>query len=333
VTAELPRGDLPTADVPARAREILDRGTFARLAVSARRNLHLTPLVYAMSGERLWVTTARRSVKALAWERDPSVAGLVGDGADAVAFAGSVTRHDALDVTTWAGSIPRTREIVRASRAFTFRNARFFAGYAVDARRVPLAWTPPGRVFAEIALDRGVVIEDGAATSRWGTWPEAPSVVVGGEAFETETPRARFAFEGVPSPVIARLERGGVGALALRSGARRPVVLPVSFAIERGEVLITVSSELLGAAGGGPSFEASLEVDAGSTWRARSMVGAFLAGSAEVFVPARVTSGRAAALRAVEDIRAFAAEDALLRLHTERVTWWEGWSSGTVARR
>jgi hypothetical protein len=38
-------------------------------------------------------------------------------------------------------------------------------------------------------------------------------------------------------------------------------------------------------------------------------------------------------VRALEGIRTSPAEDALLRLHTERVTWWEGWSSGTVARR
>jgi nitroimidazol reductase NimA-like FMN-containing flavoprotein (pyridoxamine 5'-phosphate oxidase superfamily) len=320
------------APLPDRAREILERGTFARLAVVARRNLHVTPLVYATSGERLWVTTARRSVKARAWERDPFVAGLVRDGAIAVSFTGSVTRHDALDPETWAASIPRTREIVRASRAFTVRNARFFAGYAIDARRVPLAWTPPGRLFAEISLDRGVVIHEGVVASRWGTWP-GPRDVADPGAFDPEGDRERFAFVGVPSAVIASLERGGVGALAVRSGERRPVVIPVSFAIERGEVLVTAARELLLAAGEGPSFEVSLEVDAGSSWRARSMVGAFLAGRGDVFVPARVTSGRERALRALAEIRTSAGEDVLLRLQTERVTWWEGWSSGTVARR
>ncbi|MFL5735763.1 MAG: hypothetical protein ACJ76P_00305 [Actinomycetota bacterium] len=320
------------APLPVRAQEILERGTFARLAVAARRSLHVTPLVYSMSAERLWVTTARRSVKARVWERDPFVAALVRDGANAVSFTGSVTRHDALDPETWAASIPRTREIVRASRAFTVRNARFFAGYAIDARRVPLAWTPPGRLFAEISLERGVVIQEGAVASRWGTWPERRDVA-GLEAFAAETDRERFAFVGVPSAVIAGLERGGVGALAVRSGERRPVVIPVSFAIERGEVLVTAASELLSAAGAGPSFEVSLEIDAGSSWRARSMVGAFLAGRADAFVPGRIASGPERALRALGEIRTSAAEDVLLRLRTELVTWWEGWSSGTVARR
>jgi hypothetical protein len=322
--------------VPAEASEILERGTFARLAVAARRSLHLTPLVYAISRDRLWVTTARRSVKARAWERDPFVAGLVRDGTSAVSFVGSVTRHDALDPDTWMASIPRTREIVRATRVFTRRNARFFAGYAVDARRVPLAWTPPGRVFAEISLDRGAVIEEGAVVSRWGGWPEDVAVS-GRDAFEAETERERFAYKGVPSAVIASLERGGVGALAVRSGERRPVVIPVSSSIDRGDVLLTASSELLAASGAGPSLDASLEVDASSAWRARSMVGAFLAGRAEAFVPDRLStrfsSGRESAVRALEGIRTSPAEDVLLRLHTERVTWWEGWTSGTVARR
>jgi nitroimidazol reductase NimA-like FMN-containing flavoprotein (pyridoxamine 5'-phosphate oxidase superfamily) len=318
--------------IPVEASEILERGTFARLAVAARRSLHLTPLVYAISGDRLWVTTARRSVKARAWERDPFVAGLVRDGTNAVSFVGSVTRHDALDPDTWMASIPRTREIAKATRAFTRRNARFFAGYAVDARRVPLAWTPPGRLFAEISLDRGAVIEEGAVVKRWGGWPEDVAVS-GRDAFEAETERERFAYAGVPPAVIASLERGGVGALAVRSGERRPVVIPASSSIDRGDVLLTCSSELLFASGAGPSFEVSLEVDAGSAWRARSMVGAFLAGRAEAFVPGSLSFGRESAMRALERIRTSPAEDALLRLHTERVTWWEGWSSGTVARR
>jgi hypothetical protein len=316
--------------IPAEAREVLERGTFARLAVRARRSLHLTPLVYAISGNRLWVTTARRSVKARAWEQDPFVAGLVRDGTGAVSFAGSVTRHDALDPDTWMASIPRSREILRAARAFTLRNARFFAGYAVDARRVPLAWTPPGRVFAEIAIDRGAVIEAGRVVSCWGAWSEGVDVS-GADAFEAETQRERFAFAGVPSAVIASLNRGGVGALAIGEGS--PLVIPASSSIDRGDVLLAVSSELLGAAGGGPSFDVSLEVDAGSAWRAHSMVGAFLAGQAEAFVPDRLSSGRKSARRALERIRTSPAEDALLRLHTERVTWWEGWSSGTVPRR
>ncbi|MFL5768068.1 MAG: hypothetical protein ACJ758_09540, partial [Actinomycetota bacterium] len=237
-----------------------------------------------------------------------------------------------LDPDTWIASIPRTRAIIRATRAFTLRNARFFAGYAVDARRVPLAWTPPGRVFAEISLDRGAVIENGAVVSRWGGWPEQAAVSVR-DRFDAETARERFAFSGVPPAMIASLRRGGPAALAVRSGDRRPVVIPVSYAIDRGEVLIAVSSELLSASGSGPSFEVSLEVDVESAWRARSMVGAFLAGSAEAFVPDRLSSGRQEAMRALEQVRRSPAEDALLRLHTERVTWWEGWTSGTVARR
>ena len=320
------------AGVPPEALEVLQRGNFARLAVEARRNLHLTPLVYALSGERLWVTTSRRSVKARAWERDDVVAGLVRDGASAVSFLGSVTRHDALDPDTWAESIPRTRELLRATRAFTFRNARFFAGYAVDARRVPLAWTPPGRLFAEISLEGGALIEDGAVVSRWGAWP-GHAVVNGRDAFDAETDSERFVFVGVPSVVVAGLRSGEVGALALRAGERPPVVIPVSYAIDRGDLLLSTSEELLGAAGRGPSYDASLEVDAGSAWRARSMVGAFLAGRVEAFVPHRITSGRNAAAGALSAVRTSPAEDALLRLHTERVTWWEGWSSGTVTRR
>ena len=58
---------------------------------------HCTPLVFAYSGGRLWLTTSRRSVKTRAWKTDPSAAGIVRHGGLTVAFTGTVKLYDALD--------------------------------------------------------------------------------------------------------------------------------------------------------------------------------------------------------------------------------------------
>ena len=141
-------GTRATALIPPEAGGVFDRGRMCWLAAVTKRGPHCTPVVFARSGEQLWVTTARDSVKARAWRADPTVAGLVRDGDRSTMFSGRVSLYDALDPGTWARSFAAAPSLGRATMGFVTRNARFFAGYAVDARRVPLAWTPPGRVFA-----------------------------------------------------------------------------------------------------------------------------------------------------------------------------------------
>jgi hypothetical protein len=329
--------DRDAAPPPGAALELLREGALARLAVPRPAGLHLTPLVYAISGERLWVTTSRSSVKARAWSGDPRAGGLVRTGTGSVVFIGRVTRHDVLDPDTWMETLPRAGSVLRAAAAFTRRNARFFAGYAVDARSIPLAWTPPGRVFAEIELTRGLVIEEGEVTSRWGRWPHRTRSDSGDRVFRALRSRGS-PFDGVPAEVAERLGSGGSGALALRGGSGdSPVVLPVSWGLEAGGVLAAVPGGLLRVAGTGrgPAARgrAALEVDAGSEWRASEMVGAMLVGEPEFFSLGVASSRRSSTARALDDIRTEPAEDALVRIRPERVTWWQGWSSGTVARR
>ena len=83
--------------------EVLDRGQFCAVAAMTPRGPHCTPLVFASSGARLWLTTSRRSVKARAWRTDPAVSGLVRSDDLAVTFTGTVRTYDALDRRTgWA---------------------------------------------------------------------------------------------------------------------------------------------------------------------------------------------------------------------------------------
>ena len=148
----------------------MDEGPFCAVATATPRGPHCTPLVFAASGGRIWLTTSRGSVKTRAWKVDPSVSGLVRSGGLSVTFTGHVKTYDALDRGTWGAAVAGATSIARATAKFSKKNARFFAGYALDARQVPLAWTPPGRVFVGIDLERTALLDEDGVQEGRGRW-------------------------------------------------------------------------------------------------------------------------------------------------------------------
>jgi nitroimidazol reductase NimA-like FMN-containing flavoprotein (pyridoxamine 5'-phosphate oxidase superfamily) len=302
---------------------VLDQGPFCAVATSTPRGPHCTPLVFAASAGRLWLTTSRRSVKARAWKVDPSVAGLVRHGDMAVTFTGTVKTYDALDRGTWGAAVAGATSIARATAGFSRKNARFFAGYALDAKQVPFAWTPPGRVFVGIDLERTALLDrDGVQEGR-GRWA--------GEA--GSHPTFRRSSQGIdvlvrlPAEVGERIGREGDAVLTL-VGARGPVVLPVRWRAEAHALYAALPSDTLALAGAEPDAPAALTIDVASVWRARDMVGALFQGSASCFVGDRLGSGAKTARSLAASIHPGA--DALVRLQASRVVWWKGWSSGNA---
>lgn len=316
-----------TDAIPAAARRVLDQGVLCHLACPSPFGPHLTPVVYALDAGRLWITTARHSVKARTWRSDPRAAGTVRSGSLAVAFRGRVRLYDALDPATWAPSLIDSPTLASAATKFTVKNSRFFAGYAVDARRVPLSWSPPGRVFAGIRLEAGRLLDlEGARVlDGWGPWPGGSAAL---RAFD-EGPRRRGIDLGVPDSVRATIGRSGDGVAAV-AGAEGIAALPVRWnrvgtlgAFDA--VLPAAFADLWGMDGG--EAPGALTVDRASRWRAAEMAGMLLRGTARVYSRAGTARGR----------RALAARvgpgEVLLRLVPERVVWWEGWTSGTVRGR
>jgi hypothetical protein len=282
-------------------------------------------MVFAAAGGSVWVTTSRGSVKARAWRSDPRVAGVVRDDGRAVSFTGTVTTYDLLDAESWGRSLSHGPLLALAGARFTRRNARFFAGYAVDAHQVPLAWTPPGRVLAEIRIERSAVLEGGRLSSAWGEW---------GDDLEGAD---RFRAARAGEPVLARIPGtpfgdAGAGALGLETPAG-PVVLPVGWAAEGGGLYAAAPEETLALAGAKGTPRVALAIDRPSTWRAREMVGAMVRGEGEVALASRLASGagsarRIARLAGLEDPGA-----AIVRVRPSSVVWWHGWTSGTVSLR
>ncbi len=311
----------PSAD----ARRILELGSFCHVASSTRTGPHVTPMVFALAGDRIWVTTSRGSVKARAWSLDPRVAGVVRAGSESVAFAGRAVTYDLLDPGSWGRSLREAPLVSLAAARFTMRNARFFAGYAVDAHEVPFAWTPPGRVFAELRLEELTVFRDGR--------PVGAGELDGIGALE----RFRAARAGdpalcaLPEPVARALGAGGAGVLAIATPGG-PAAVPAAWVVEGGGLYAMVAEAALARAGiEGASAEVALGMDRPSTWRAREMVGAMARGEAELFAAERLTSGRTSAARILALAGVDLAGTALVRIRPRSFVWWRGWSSGTVA--
>jgi nitroimidazol reductase NimA-like FMN-containing flavoprotein (pyridoxamine 5'-phosphate oxidase superfamily) len=313
--------------LPPQVAAVLDHGSIAYLAVGTRAGPHVTPVVYAMFASRMWVTTARRTVKGGVWRIRPRVAGLVRSGDHAVSFTGSVRLHDILNPATWPASLIELPTVAAAGAVFTGRNARFFAGYAVDARKVPLSWTPPGRVFAEIAVEASALLEDwGEPPKTWGRMGEQ----VRSHASFRSGRAARSPFELLPDEVRTRVEHGGHAVLAV-DGADGPVVLPVQFVEERGVLYAAVEAHSLALAEAGPDAAVGLTVDHASRWRAADMTGVLIRGTGSIHVLSRLRSGRAPAERLIERAGALPEGMALVRIRPRRLVWWKGWASDTVA--
>jgi len=312
--------------VPSEVEDVFERGSFCYLATVTRHGPHVTPVVFTFTGERLWVTTARGSIKARAWREDPHVAGLVRWRDVAVTFTGRVRTFDLLETSSWIRDLRDAPALAIASAAFTRKNARFFAGYAVDARHVPLSWTPPGRVFAAVELDRVAVLDDGHVAESLGDWPRG---LVSPDRF-----RARRAGEpalaSLPADVAEILGTRGRGALAIH-GAGGPAVLPCGWAADGSSLYAALPEEELGLADlRTPSAPAALSIDRSSWWRARNMTGAMVRGVGEVVATDGLRSGGRSADRVVQAAGVEPDGAALVRLRPERFVWWRGWSSGTV---
>jgi hypothetical protein len=254
---------------------------------------------------------------------DPSVSGLVRSGDLSVTFTGTVKTYDALDRGTWGAAVAGATSIARATAKFSKKNARFFAGYALDARQVPLAWTPPGRVFVGIDLERTALLDEDGVQEGRGRW--------GGDA-QSHT-RFRSQRHGtdplgeLPADIKAALGRSGEGALTV-AGTRGPVVLPVRWLAEAAALYVALPAETLALASAGPSAPMTLTIDQVSEWRARDMAGAMIQGDGEVYLMDSLGSGAKTAKALAGGLHP--GSDALIRLSPSRLVWWKGWSSGSA---
>jgi hypothetical protein len=318
-----------TGRIPSSARRILDEGVLLHLAVATSNGPHLTPVVYVLDGGRLWVTTSRGSVKARTWRRDPSVAGMVQLEERAVTFRGTVRTYDVLDPTSWPAAAVAGPRLATAATRFSLKNARFFAGYAVDARRVPFAWSPPGRLFARIDPVAGRVLDlgTGEVVDGWGSWPSGVRYEHAPAGFE----RSPALDRRVPSRVRGAVGVSGTGALALQARSAL-TVLPVAWRrADHGSFDAAAPAPVVRLSRVERSAPAALTVSHASRWRAADMAGMVIQGSAHLYSPRSRKGGALVQEHLGERWEgSLRGEPVLIRLQPVRVVWWEGWTSGAV---
>ena len=311
----------PSGDV----RAVLDEGVLCYLAAPSPAGPHVTPVVYVLDGDRLWGTTGRGTTKAARWRRDPTAGGLVPVDDLAVTFRGRVTLHDALDPSTWRTSAARAPQLARASARFTLKNRRFFAGYARDAARVPLAWTPPARVVFSVDLEATALLQNGRVVERIGSWSRG---LAGRAAFRRSTAR----LPPLPDDVAEVLGSTGWGALSVQA-RRGPVVVPCRWVRTDGVFHAVASRSTLGLAGREIGPNGSLVIDRASTWRAAKMKGVLLRGAISVFAPTDARSVARALGEVIERAGSPPDDPVVVRIRPKTAVWWSGWSSGTVGPR
>jgi hypothetical protein len=313
--------------IPEDARRVLAEGVLCYTAAPGPDAPHVTPMVFALEEDRLWATTARGSRKVRLWRERPDGAGLVRAGDRAVTFHGRVDLYDLLDPSTWARSVLRSPLLTRAALRFSRKNARFFAGYARDAYRVPLGWTPPGRVFLSLAIESGALLDLSRGTVL-ATWGSIERGLTSAGSFR-RLPFGPAADADLPDDVREALGSEGKGALAVGSG--RATVLPARWrrSEDEGAYYAVVPAAFLELADATDRAPAALVLDHASRWRASRMLGIQLRGEARVFLPDRLRSGRASL------VERSGADDgeAVIRLRPDRVVWWRGWATGSLGGR
>jgi len=309
------------SSLPTEARRILNEGTLCYLGAPSPAGPHVTPVVYVLDGGRVWGTTGRGTTKAKLWRKQPVAGGLVGLEGRWLAFRGPVTLYDALDPGTWPASLRRGPRVASASVRFAMKNAKFFAGYARDVTRVPLAWTPPGRVVFSIDLKSGAILTEDGVLESWGPWGESAT---GLKAYRSSS--RGLSEDRLPKDLRSLLKERGEGVVGL-SSPRGPAILPSRWSGSGGVFFARLPARILALAGDGGRGDASLVVDRASAWRAAKMRGVLLRGPASVYLPGELRAGRAELRREVGDLT---ERDGAIRIRPRTAVWWSGWASGTV---
>ena len=183
---------------------VLEEGRQLYVAVDARRGPHVTPELYAWSGDRIWFAAASTTLKAKVLARNPLVGALVGVPGSAALLSGHVTRLAAWRPVELLGRLPDLAAAPTALLRFTTRNAADLAAFGRDAVTGRLGWRPPPpRELFCLRPTRAAFVENGRVRARWnwdGRRAKAASTASTGKAsgmLVTSRSQARSVSAGV----------------------------------------------------------------------------------------------------------------------------------------
>jgi nitroimidazol reductase NimA-like FMN-containing flavoprotein (pyridoxamine 5'-phosphate oxidase superfamily) len=196
------------------ADRVLHRGTLVYVAIGTTRGPLVTPVLYGITGDRVWFLTNRHALKAKVLRRDPRAAWVVpGDGRAAV-MTGVARLLSPLHPVELLAAAPRLPSVQAALASWAARNPRQVAGFLRDSLTDPARAMPQDQVLVELQPDTVDVVD-----------------------YPTESaPRTRTAQDrltiAVPEALRPLLtQRAGVLAVSTESG---PLAVPVRWTPERG---------------------------------------------------------------------------------------------------
>jgi hypothetical protein len=278
------------------ASDILGKTTIGMLALRAGRLPLVNPAVFSYSSGSVWMTTSRYAAKTLIARRDPRAAFLVDGGTQAVLLRGVVEVLDPLDVPKQLRTLFEGPGYPLGMIEYAFRNAAFFAGYALDLTRLPREWRPYNRVVLRLRLSDADLVEG-------APFPPAQAARV----------------PAVPAEVSRRLAGVSRGYACWFEGGL-PVLRPAFWEVDRGLVGVAPTSGRPR-----PGSPGALVVESHHRFRPSMMVGACVRGT---FAPS--ADGAEIAERygiAVGEV------PAVIDLKVERVTSWRGFQIATSVPR
>jgi hypothetical protein len=304
-----------TASSPSPARVLSDERTgelFARArlvytAVSTRSGPHVTPQAFAVFAGRLWLITPRGSLKARVIRRDKKVGALVRHGRRSLVIAGT-----AEVISPWGfGDAARlARHALTAQGAlatYAARNARLLTGYLRDLLSLPAGGLPIDRALIAIRPQRALLLDGDSVVARWGRW-SSPRVRAKVDSNVRTGADAGDLLSQVPADAAEASHHGGA-CVAGWLGASGPLALPASW--DPAGCAAVTAAELVDAAKLERQSPACITIDHSAGIRPTRFRGVMLRGV-----------GTAAGAR---------GRRVTLRLQVARVTWWNGFSAGTVA--
>lgn len=281
-------------------------GDYQPLAVVADAGPHLTLQAGVMHAGRYWTTTSRRSFKAQALDPRPCAATAVTDDAGRVrVLSGTVMVLDPL--RPWSALDDPIASLVAgpAIAGLALTHAREIVGYVQSARRVPLEWLPTHRVVVALHPTHWIDLHGADVVAAAGAWTRDGIDLVPGDAPARHPVPSAALPAAVRDVALADSDAAWLGLLT----ADGPAVLPGRWDPEAST--ITVAADALARLGAPPPLSACVTLDATEGHRPDDKVGVMLRGRAHLV-----------------DVADGAAR---LQMVTDRLTYWDGFETDTVA--
>jgi hypothetical protein len=270
---------------------VLQRASLVSVAVESTTGAHVTVQAFAWSAGRVWILAPTDSLKVRAILRQPLIGITVRHGKQAVIMSGLA---ELIDI--WPPGPESLSPRLPFGLGWYFaRNAAITVGIVTDL----LSGEMPGltsRTLVSFTPRRTLTVDHGSIVHQSGTWPEPASAVASGAPPTIET------HVDLLPPALRQLLRQATQADVGWLTSEGPVAVPATVAAGLASVPTSLLTKL-----GQPVGSGALTVHASEGNRPSRYTGAMLRG------PIIYDAGGGIGVEA------------------ERVTWWEGYTSTTVA--